>query len=168
MTDELMGVSESDMADYAGQEADAQAQYEANQSAKGEIEAEIENQMDATNGGFCMKGLLCGILEDKSIGNCSAGGISESVTDVVLLTDLKEARVFEPKNSTPAVVLKRMGDYVWAEPVEPCPKGMIGYCVGGTFIYTCDSRYEKITGVRYPIPLHDRCDTPENYEALTQ
>ncbi len=46
-------------------------------------------------------------------------------------------------------------DYVHAEPYAP---GNVGWhCMaGGNYVTTCDSRYFEVTGVRYPIAVHDR------------
>lgn len=116
------------------------------------------------------KGLHCNIMQDKSIGNCSNGGISERVDSVIVLTDVKEAQVFQPREGLPAVVIKKMSDgYVYAEPVEPCSsRKPVGYMAGGTFIYSSDSRWKRITGVDYPISLHDRCETQEDYDILSR
>jgi hypothetical protein len=126
-------------------------------------------------GGINMeKGLICSILRDSSIGKCANGGLSDDsrTTDVVLVTDLKEAQVFEPREGMPAVKIVRRiisgEEYIHAEPIDPPPKGMIGWMHGGCYIKTSDSRYSKITGIDYPIALHDRCETPEDYEALSR
>jgi len=29
---------------------------------------------------------------------------------------------------------------------------------GGNFAYSCDSRYREVTGISYPIPVHDRIE----------
>ena len=30
------------------------------------------------------------------------------------------------------------------------------YMAGGNFLYTSDSRYKEITGISYPVSIHDR------------
>jgi len=50
---------------------------------------------------------------------------------------------------------------VHAEPLEAPPLGGVGWMFGGNFIYSCDSRFQALCG--YPIPVHDRCETVEQY-----
>jgi hypothetical protein len=102
-----------------------------------------------------LRGLHCGILENKNIGNCSNGGISSKVNAVtVILTD-RDTHVFEPSVDAPAVkIIHRViagKDYYHAEPIEPA-RGNGWYCFGGCYITTSDSRFP----FRYPIALHDR------------
>ena len=40
----------------------------------------------------------------------------------------------------------------------------VGPMMGGNFIYTCDSRFPS----QYPIPLHDRYETQEQYDLLSR
>ena len=53
--------------------------------------------------------------------------------------------------------------YVHAEPVDK-PEGKVGPMFGGNFIYTSDSRFPN----DYPIPVHDRFETPEQAEILSR
>ena len=66
---------------------------------------------------------------------------------------------FTPSDDAPAVrlVRRRIGgeEYIHAEPVDPCPSGACRMA-GGTFIYSCDSRYREAVGHSYPVSLHDR------------
>jgi len=104
-----------------------------------------------------MKGLLCFIFHDH-LGNSSNGGISSRCKEVVLLD---AADVFDATAERPAVRLVRRGNYTIAVPVmEPHGK-LIGPMFGGCFIHTCDSRFRKFVGHDYPVPLHDRWESPE-------
>lgn len=111
-------------------------------------------------------GLLVGIYESKEIGNCSNGGISSRCKSAILVGE-GIAKVFGPSPECPAVKLVHRTicgkPYVHAEPVESKNGNNVGYMAGGTFIYTCDSRFPS----SYPIPLHDRQETPEQYERLS-
>lgn len=111
-------------------------------------------------------GLNCCILESKSIGNCSNGGLSSKV-ETVTLVDPAVDGPFEPDTEAPEVKLVRRNiggrPYVHAEPVVPVKPGNVGYCFGGTYISTSDSRFPA----DYPIPLHDRQDTQEDYDHLS-
>ena len=101
-------------------------------------------------------GLHCNIY-NSDLGNCSAGGISSRVKCVTLMD--ADNGPSEPTAEFPAVKLVRRRisgeDYIHAEPVEPCPSGACRMA-GGTFIYSCDSRYREAVGHSYPVSLHDR------------
>ncbi len=75
----------------------------------------------------------------------------------------------EPTEDYPAVKLVRRElfgmKYIHAEPVNQ-PSGMNGPMFGGTFIYSCDSRFRDMCP--YPIPLHDRFETVEQTAFLGQ
>ena len=122
------------------------------------------------------RGLNCDIFKNSLYRNCANGGLSERVRTVTLVVEPNVAEglslPFEPDEDAPAVkIVERFFGherYVHAEPINPPPKGMVGWCMGGTYIHTSDSRWRKITGVDYPIALHDRCDTPEDFEMLTR
>ena len=32
------------------------------------------------------------------------------------------------------------------------------HMAGGNFVYSCDSRYREVTGIHYPISVHDRVE----------
>ena len=46
-------------------------------------------------------------------------------------------------------------NYVHAEPVIGRDRY---YMAGGNYIYTCDSRYKILSGIPYPVPVHDRIE----------
>lgn len=47
-------------------------------------------------------------------------------------------------------------------------RNMVGGMYGGNVLYTSDSRWEKITKCDYPLAIHDRYETQEQYEALSR
>ena len=111
----------------------------------------------------------------NSFGGSSNGGIS-SVHNEAILTNERVLPEEIKASGLPIIqVVKRYGlgvnggIYVHAEPVRSgCAiEKSIGPMAGGTFVFTSDSRYREITGVDYPISLHDRWETPEQYEALS-
>jgi len=112
------------------------------------------------------KGMSASIYENKGHGNCSNGGISSYCKDVTIVNS--KCKVFEADEQSPAVVIvKRIiggKEYLHAEPVEK-PTG-IGWMAGGTFIYTCDSRFREEFG-NYPISLHDREESQKEYDILS-
>jgi hypothetical protein len=106
------------------------------------------------------KGLICQIYRAGS-GEHSNGGIS-SHCQAVTLVDIG-VDVFEPTGERPAVKLVKRNNFVHAEPVQQ-PTGLVGPMAGGTFIYSSDSRFPS----QYPIALHDRWETQEQYDSLSR
>lgn len=115
-------------------------------------------------------GLTCNVFrENRHLFNqdvdCTNGGIS-SKCDTVTLVDIG-VPLFEPSPESPAVriVRRNLGGevYLHAVPVEQ-PAGLVGPMFGGNFIYTSDSRFPS----SYPIALHDRWETQEQYNHLSR
>jgi len=117
------------------------------------------------------KGFSANILENKSIGNCSNNGISHWCDSVLIVSDIKECQIFDitPKTvlRSPLVVIKKRGDYVYAEPLDAPDSNNVGWMMGGSFIYSSDSRFRDYFN-GYPIPLHDRQETQEEYEMMSR
>lgn len=44
---------------------------------------------------------------------------------------------------------------------------MLGGMSGGNLLYSCDSRWSEITGCDYPLSIHDRYETQEQYDMLS-
>ena len=113
---------------------------------------EIFPDNDCTNGGISSRHktlyLLC---EDQEKAQKEAWNWSK--------VDENDERLIKIVRSTPCG-----RPYVHAEPVNDPNKREIGYMFGGNFIYTSDSRFPE----NYPIPLHDRSETWEDYDALTK
>ena len=108
-----------------------------------------------------MRGLRCSVYVDKHLGDCSNRGIS-SVVETVTLVGPGIPEIFEPRDDSPAVKLVRRdigGEYLHVEPEIEHPENETPYMFGGAFIYTCDSRFPS----KYPIPLHDRSETWDQY-----
>lgn len=121
-----------------------------------------------------MKGLRLDVYRPRR-GAAANGGISDHVDEVTVVgSGIDE--VFEVDGDAPAVAivedaygLKAVPAGDDGKPAKP-PKGEIGWQFGGTFIYTSDARMP--TGSKSvrksPIPLHDRSETQEQYDALSQ
>ena len=116
------------------------------------------------------KGLICGILENKDIGNCSNNGISSRHDSVLVVMDNPRAQIFEEDPKRPTVKIVRRNifgkEYIHAEPVNQPKEGNIGWIMGGCFITTSDSRFSNLVSP-YPVPLHDRQETQEEYDMLS-
>ncbi len=57
-------------------------------------------------------------------------------------------------------------DYKCLEPYKECPKGYIGWMDGGNIGYSYDGRFREMSP--YPLMIHDRKETPEDYNMLTR
>lgn len=119
-----------------------------------------------------MKGLTVSVYKDvDSNYDCTAGGVTSKQTRFVLVDDSIQAP-FEVKEDEVYMVLVRRvfgsgnGSYVHAEPRrngKPLIKEGYYGMMGGNFIYTSDSRFPN----SYPIPVHDRFESPECFEAMS-
>ena len=98
---------------------------------------------------------LCTKIFRSEFGDCTNGGISGEAKKLYILgcktspifpTDLRQCVMIEERDI--------MGEhYVNTRPIVH-PKRW--YMAGGNFLYTSDSRYKEITGISYPIAIHDR------------
>lgn len=99
-------------------------------------------------------GLIADVLRD-SFGDCTNGGISSARRRLYIMT--KEKYPFEPEDLRECVGIEFReccGEkYVDAKPLY-FPKRW--YMAGGNFLYTSDARYKEITGISYPVSIHDR------------
>ena len=114
------------------------------------------------------------IYEDKQIGNCSNDGISNRFNDVLI--PCEDGYITVDLDNPPenlCKVVKRYfpwlkSEYVHIEPYAAVKEGNVGYMSGGSVVYSCDSRYSEAVGVNYPVCLHDRQETQEQYDFLTR
>ncbi len=105
------------------------------------------------------------VLRPASGSDCTNGGVSSKVENVIIVPE----GVTPPTTvrKTPILrIVSRCSNYICAEPVEPMPKGNVGYMFGGNFIYSSDSRFSAWIS-QYPVPVHDRSDTYEDYKWLS-
>lgn len=99
-------------------------------------------------------------------GDCSNGGVSSRHNEVLVLCD--EGFIPVDMDNPPdnlCVVEKRI---LWGEKhyyVRPYaePSG-VGWMYGGCICDTSDSRWSRLTEVGYPLKLHDRTETQEEYD----
>lgn len=100
------------------------------------------------------RGLSAEVFRSE-LGDCTNGGISSEARELYLLgcetspfypTDLRQCVMIEGRDV--------MGEhYVSAKPIVHRKRW---YMAGGNFLYTSDSRYKEITGISYPVSIHDR------------
>lgn len=115
-----------------------------------------------------MKALRVEIYEGKSIGNCSNNGISTRFKEILLICSDGNVDIDEknPPENLCRIVTRHIcgGTYKHIEPVAP-PKGF-GYMNGGCICATSDSRFRRLSD--YPLYLHDRQESREQYEMLSK
>jgi hypothetical protein len=91
----------------------------------------------------------------SGLGDCTNGGISSARRELYIISD--NGGPFEPEDIRECVYMEYRevcGEkYVDAKPLY-CPRRW--YMAGGNFLYTSDSRYKDITGISYPVSIHDR------------
>jgi hypothetical protein len=107
-----------------------------------------------------LRGLLVDVLRCADGRDCTAGGVTSRVTKAVLVEDDCELGPFEPDERAPAlrfVVRNVRGRRcVHAEPIDQPIEGKVGPMFGGNYVTSSDGRFPS----DYPIPVHDRFETP--------
>lgn len=111
------------------------------------------------------KGLSVDIYRSGPDSDSTNGGVTGKAKGAILVDpDIDE--IFESDENHPALKINKRflfgRDYLSAEPLED-KAGLIGPMFGGNFIYTSDSRFPS----DYPIPVHDRYETQEQYDHLS-
>jgi len=108
-----------------------------------------------------MRALRVDIFKNQG-NNYSNHGISERFDDILLICDDGYIDVKGDEPNLCKVVDSR--GYLHIEPVAE-PKGL-GWMAGGTIVYTSDSRFRELS--EYPLVLHDRCESQELYNKLSE
>ena len=110
------------------------------------------------------KGLSCEVYRND-LGDCTNGGISS--THKSLIIDKTDGPFEGDAANSVKIEVKNFNgyEYKYVVPVNQ-PEGMCGPMFGGNFIYSSDSRFAKIS--KYPLPIHDRFEIWEQYEALSK
>lgn len=114
---------------------------------------------------------ITGLLADifKSGGRSfSNGGISDRYEEALVIGDGIEGP-FGERDGLPTLQivpgnvagsLKAIPVLGWEAAAEIRGK-TVGPMFGGSFVWSTDSRFRKIS--EYPVPIHDRYETPEQY-----
>ena len=104
-----------------------------------------------------IKGLRCSILLNATYGDCSNGGISSRVKNVILVGD-GIPEIAQASDDYPAVVIDsvKIGakTHFFAVPKELHDQKTVWTMASAAFIWTTDSRFP----FEYPISLHDRVE----------
>ena len=102
------------------------------------------------------------VLRD-ALGDCTNDGVSSrSDTLELFAPHLSFAQVADyclengiNMNKAVKLVYQANFDYIHAEPIVDRGKW---YMFGGNYLKTSDSRFKDLTGIRYPVPVHDRTE----------
>jgi hypothetical protein len=116
-----------------------------------------------------MKGMLVFTLRAAD-GEFTLNGVS-SQHSTFLLVGPGVPEVHEDNGRYPVLhlVKRSLGGakpYLHAEPLER-PVGKLGPMAGGNYIMTSDSRFRQEVN-EYPVPVHDRFETQEQYDFLSR
>ncbi|MCR5453180.1 MAG: hypothetical protein K6F00_11190 [Lachnospiraceae bacterium] len=117
-----------------------------------------------------MRALSVEIYKNRR-GDCSNNGISSRFNEILIPCETGYIEVDEanpPENL--CKVVKRnlfMGEppYVHIEPWNKAEGA--GWMAGGTIVDSCDSRFRREIGIDYPVHLHDRQESWEMNDLLS-
>ena len=123
-----------------------------------------------------MKVLYVTVFRAAGFPDCTNNGLSARVDNANLFDDCTEYEALEycekhnldPNKQFIMVPRTLWGeDHAYAEPLmKPTGKAQV---FGGNFLYTSDSRMYKTGGIyKVPVPIHDRFETWEDFDALSR
>lgn len=101
----------------------------------------------------------------SELGDCTNGGISSEARELYILGC--ETSPFYPTDLRQCVTIEGsdvMGEHYVS--VKPVVHRKRWYMAGGNFLYTSDSRYKEITGISYPVSIHDRYEGGNSNEKI--
>lgn len=128
--------------------------------------------------------LPCSVFRNAEIGDCTNGGVSAKFNYLYLCRDyVTEDDVYEYCEAHNC--LDEVERFVQTETrtlfggkiyknIKLVFEGrrkirnMLGGMSGGNLLYTSDSRWKEITGCDYPLSIHDRYETQEQYDMLSR
>ncbi len=101
-----------------------------------------------------------------SLGDCSNGGMSSRHKEVLIIVDRGMPLEFDENNPPENLVVMEEGfmGHKYLRPFKSADPNKTGYMFGGNFAYSSDSRFP----FDYPLGIHDREETWEEYEMLTR
>jgi hypothetical protein len=125
-----------------------------------------------------MKHLTVDVYRSNAIGDCTANGVTSRHDTMTLFWDCEKKDALNycaEKGINVDAALWLNPRILWneyhpfAEPLIK-PVGLIGPMSGGNFVFTSDSRFPSLYGkmncAHFPIPVHDRFETPEYYNSM--
>ena len=120
-------------------------------------------------------GLMVSVYRDSGMYDCTNGGITANHKR---LTVVNVPGPFKPTADRPAALLVKgpLGDPTVVPAVQDATgewvpekrPGIVGPMAGGNYVATSDSRWRQAVGFYGAVPVHDRFETVEQYERLSQ
>lgn len=99
--------------------------------------------------------------------DCTLNGVSSKFDEFVVIGEgiAQQTEGNEDGSNVLRIVKRRLfgEDYYHAEPVNK-KAGKVGPMFGGNYINTVGSMFN---GLKYPIAIHDRFETPQQYKTLS-
>lgn len=126
-----------------------------------------------------MKKISVNVLRDSVIGDCTNHGVTSKRNEFTMFWDCEKedaVKYCTENNIDLDSALWLNPRILWNEYHPFCeplvkPAGKIGGMMGGNFVYTSDGRfpslYGKTNSAHFPIPVHDRFETPEEYASYS-
>ncbi|MEG1894671.1 MAG: hypothetical protein RR162_00425 [Oscillospiraceae bacterium] len=115
-----------------------------------------------------MRALGIYVYRNKLFSGCSNGGIAEKYDELLLICD--EGNVEIDENNLPENLVKMVsrklcgGEYKHIEPFAPAEH--LGWMSGGSVAGCSDGRFCRMS--QYPLSVHDRQETQEQYNRLSR
>lgn len=119
-----------------------------------------------------MERILVTVYKPADERDCTNGGITCNRMTLMLYSGNKEECIAEAtKRNELHEALYLNKRILWEEKhyfAEPLKKGEGVQMFGGNYVGTCDGRYAAMLGSRtsYLLPVHDRYETQEEYDAM--
>lgn len=121
-----------------------------------------------------MKAIRCNVLRYAHGYDCTNNGVTSRYNDIYLFNGgtADEIQAYADDHDIPYELCFKV-EVLWrGEPREyhrsvPAFKRGKMWMAGGNCAYSCDSRYKEVSGIPYPISVHDRTETMEEYMALS-
>lgn len=97
-------------------------------------------------------GLMADVFKSP-FDDCTNKGISSKADELYIVYDKAPLILMDIRECVTVEKLQtRYGDHVRCKPIY---RGSEWYADGGNFLYTIDCRFKEITGIEYPVPIHD-------------
>ena len=113
-----------------------------------------------------MRALPIEVYRSNRFADCTNGGITSRYDSLLLVCDEGFIEVDEnnPPENLVVMVTRDFGFTVYKhiEPYAKTDRGCVGWMAGGNLAHTSDSRFSRMS--QYPLSVHDRQETQEQYD----
>lgn len=117
-----------------------------------------------------MKALSLKVYRNRLFAGCSNGGISEKYEEVLLACEegYIEIDALNPPENLVVLIKRNIAgsEYMHLEPYASTHDGYLGWMAGGAYAGSSDGRFCRLS--QYPLSIHDRQETPEQYDLLSR